>query len=87
MNVAPRATLVDGKLDVQVFKGPRRLALSVMPRVVKGTHLSHKAVRRYIGGAVTIDVPASWPVESDGEVLGTGSVTIRTISSAVDFVA
>jgi len=87
MNVAPMATLVDGKLDVQVFRGPRRLAFSVMPRVVKGTHLSHKAVRRYVGGAITIDVPADWPVESDGELLGTGSVEITTISSAVDFVA
>jgi len=87
MNVAPKATLVDGLLDVQVFRGPRRLAFSVMPRVVRGTHLSHTAVRRYIGDTITIAVPPTWPVETDGELLGTGSVSIGTIPSAIDFVA
>jgi len=86
MNIAPKATLTDGLLDVQVFKGPRRLAFGVMPRVVKGTHLTHTAVRRYIGDTISITVPASWPVETDGELLGSGSVRIRTIASAIDFV-
>jgi len=86
MNVAPKATLTDGLLDVQVFRGPRRLAFSVMPRVVKGTHLTHTAVRRYIGDTISITVPASWPVETDGEMLGSGPVKIRTIASAIDFV-
>jgi len=86
MNVAPKATLVDGLLDVQVFRGPRRLAFSVMPRVVRGTHLTHTAVRRYVGDTISIVVPPSWPVETDGEILGAGSVTIETIASAIDFV-
>ncbi len=87
MNVAPRATLTDGRFDVQVFKGPRRRAFAVMPRVVRGTHLTHTAVRRYVGSTVQIDVPDSWPVEADGEMLGTGSVSVTTIASAIDFIA
>ena len=36
MNIAPRATVMDGRLDIQVFKGPRRRAFTVMPRVTRG---------------------------------------------------
>jgi len=87
MNVAPRATLTDGLFDVQVFHGPRRRAFTVMPRVVRGSHLSHTSVRRYIGSDITIAVPDDWPVEADGEILGTGSVHVATIASAINFVA
>jgi diacylglycerol kinase (ATP) len=87
MNVAPRATLTDGLFDVQVFHGPRRRAFSVMPRVIRGSHLTHTAVRRYIGSDISIDVPRDWPVEADGEILGNGSVRIATMPSAINFVA
>jgi YegS/Rv2252/BmrU family lipid kinase len=87
MNVAPRATLNDGLFDVQVFHGPRRRAFSVMPRVIKGSHLTHTSVRRYIGSDITITVPEHWPVEADGEILGAGTVQVATIPSAIDFVA
>jgi diacylglycerol kinase (ATP) len=87
MNVAPRATLNDGVFDVQVFHGPRRRAFSVMPRVVKGSHLTHTSVRRYIGSDISIAVPDDWPVEADGEILGVGSVQVATIASAINFVA
>ncbi|MGI9642680.1 MAG: diacylglycerol/lipid kinase family protein [Acidimicrobiia bacterium] len=86
LNIAPRATLVDGDLDVQVFSGPRRNAFTVMPRLLFGSHLTHRAVRRYIGGTVNIGVPDAWPVEADGELLGTGSVAITTIPDALDFI-
>lgn len=85
MNIAPRASLVDGTFDVQVFSGPRRNAFVVMPRLVFGAHLTHRAVRRYLGEVVDIEAPDDWPIEADGELLGTGSVTVRTISSAADF--
>jgi YegS/Rv2252/BmrU family lipid kinase len=87
MNVAPRATLTDGLFDVQVFQGPRRRAFSVMPRVIKGSHLTHTGVRRYVGSEIELDLPQDWPVEADGEILGTGSVQITTIAAAVDFIA
>lgn len=87
MNIAPRATLTDGQFDVQVFHGPRRRAFSVMPRVIRGSHLTHTAVRRYIGSNMTIDAPDDWPVEADGEILGAGNVHVATIASAINFVA
>jgi diacylglycerol kinase (ATP) len=86
LNIAPRATLVDGVFDVQVFSGPRRNAFTVMPRVLFGSHLTHRAVRRYVGSEVGIDVPEDWPLEADGELLGRGPASVRAVPQAVDFV-
>jgi diacylglycerol kinase (ATP) len=85
LNVAPRASVQDGLLDVQVFRAPRTAAFSVMPRVMWGTHLTHRAVRRYVVDQVTIDVPNSWPVEADGEQIGAGPVSVRLLPQALWF--
>ena len=85
MNVAPRASVMDGRFDLQVFKGPRRHAFTVMPRVVRGTHLHHKGVRRFESASFKLSCPADWPVEADGELLGTGSITGTMIPGAIDF--
>lgn len=85
MNVAPRAIAGDGRFDVQVFAGPRREAPLVIRRVVKGTHLTHPAIRRTTGRRVTVDVPDTWLVEADGEILGTGSFTAEVIKDRLLF--
>ncbi|MCL1595134.1 MAG: YegS/Rv2252/BmrU family lipid kinase [Actinomycetia bacterium] len=87
MNVAPKASTNDNVLDVQVFTGRKRQAFTIMPRVVRGSHLTHSGVRRFLGDTISVSVPGSWPVEADGEALGFGSVEISTIPSAIDFVA
>ncbi len=87
LNIAPRATLVDGVFDVQVFRGPKRNAFTVMPRIVHGSHLTHTAVRRYVGAEVQITGTEAWPVEADGEVLGSGPVTVTVVPGAIDVVA
>lgn len=86
MNIAPRASTSDGLFDVQVFSGPKRQALTVMPRVMMGTHLSHKAVRRYIGSHVEVSGNATLVVEADGERIGRGPLTIDVIPRAIDLV-
>lgn len=85
MNIAPRAAVIDGKFDVQVFKGPRRHAFSVMPRVVRGTHLHHPGVRRFETESFSLSCPDGWPIEADGELLGTGPITGRVLPGAIDF--
>ncbi len=85
MNVAPNATVMDGMFDLQVFEGPRRLAFSIMPRVVRGTHLRHKAVRHFVADSFHLECDGKWPVEADGEVLGKGSVTGTIVPNAVRF--
>ncbi len=85
MNVAPLAETGDGEFDVQVFAGPRREAPLVIRRVVRGTHLSHPGVHRTTGSGVVVDVPETWLVEADGEILGTGSFTAEILQGRVFF--
>lgn len=85
MNIAPRASVSDGELDVQMFAGPRRKALTVMPRVVRGMHLRHKNVKRLTGQNVRLDVPGGWPIEADGELLGTGPISVSVQPAAIEF--
>ncbi len=84
MNVAPRAMLVDGELDVQVFSGPKRQAVVLQPRITRGTHLTHKGVRRMSAAAFTLRTDPAWPVEADGEYLGEGPVTGEVLPGALD---
>ena len=86
LNIAPRSVLTDGRMDVQVFRGPRRQAFAIMPRILRGTHLTHKGVQRYSGSAIRVEVPGDWPVEADGEILGEGSVTVDVLPGAIDVV-
>lgn len=85
MNIAPRASVSDGLMDVQVFSGPRRKAFSVMPKVIRGMHLRHKNVRRLTGKSVIINVPEDWPIEADGELLGSGSISVTVQPAAIEF--
>ena len=85
LKVAPRATVMDGLLDGQMFAGPRRNASAIMTRRLRGTHLTHRAVRRRKGVNIRVECPESWPVEADSEVLGTGPVTVRTPHRAMLF--
>ena len=85
MNIAPRSSVGDGIVDLQVFSGPRRKALTVMPRVVRGMHLRHKNVRRVTGRTIDVEVPESWPIEADGELLGVGPISVSVRPEAIDF--
>jgi diacylglycerol kinase (ATP) len=85
MNIAPRAAAGDGLFDVQVISGPRASAPVVIRRVVRGTHLTHSAVRRTVGRRVTVDIPETWMVEADGEIIGSGSFTAETIQGRLFF--
>jgi len=86
MNIAPRASTADGLFDVQVFSGRKRLAFTVMPRVLLGNHLTHRAVHRYIGDEVSVTGTGDLVVEADGEVIGRGAATFGLIPGAIDLV-
>lgn len=85
LNVAPRSGAGDGVFDLQVFAAPRRQAFSVMPRVMRGTHLTHRAVQRRVGADISVSCPPEWPIEADGEVIGKGGVDVRVVPEAIDF--
>jgi YegS/Rv2252/BmrU family lipid kinase len=86
MNLAPRASLTDGELDVQIFAVRRkRKAFVLMPRAVRGVHLGHPGVKRYSAGTIEIGTSADWLVECDGEMVGNTPVSVRVLSGAIDF--
>ena len=85
LNIAPQASVMDGVFDVEVFAGPRRNAFAVMPRVIRGLHLRHRAVSIGRGAAITVQVPHHWPVEADGESIGTGPAQVQVVPGAIDF--
>lgn len=85
MNVAPLADASDGEFDVQVFAGPRREAPLVIRRVVRGTHLTHSGVHRTTARSVDVQVPGTWLVEADGEILGTGSFKAEVLQGRLLF--
>jgi len=85
LNVAPRATVQDGLFDVQLFAGPRSQAPSVMARVVRGAHLTHRSVRRTRGSEIVVDCPEYWPIEADGELFGRGPVSVDVVPHAIFF--
>jgi len=82
-NVAPKATLVDGVLDIQIFAVNKRQAAALVPKVVKGTHLREPGVRRLSVSEFTLVTEPFWPVEADGDLIGNTTVKGRVIRAAV----
>ena len=82
-NVAPKATLVDGVLDIQIFDVNKRQAAALVPKVVKGTHLREPGVRRLSVSEFTLVTEPFWPVEADGDLIGNTTLKGRVIRAAV----
>jgi diacylglycerol kinase (ATP) len=71
MMMAPRALQDDGLLDVIVIGDISKPDLLYsLPRLYKGTHLSHPLVRMYRGRDVVVESPEAVPLEIDGEYPG-----------------
>lgn len=73
-NIAPRAAVMDGLLDLQVFDASRLKVLELFPQIKKGVHLKNRAVRRFTSASFELKTAVPWPVEADGEVLGSTPV-------------
>jgi len=82
-NVAPKAMLVDGKMDVQVIDADKRQVFELVPKVIKGVHLGHSAVRRFSAASLEITTSVPWPVEADGDHLGSTPARVSTLPAAI----
>ena len=68
--MAPHARYDDGLLDVIVAETlPRLEMLALVPRFLKGTHLSHKKIATYQGRRILIASDDILHVHVDGEIL------------------
>jgi diacylglycerol kinase family enzyme len=83
-NVAPKAMLVDGELDVQIIDARKRQAPAIVPRIVKGTHLSLPQVHRMSLPSLTVSTSVPWPVEVDGDFIGMTPFDARVIPGAIE---
>lgn len=67
--MAPTASLEDGLLDVIIGDGLGRLGiLSLLPKVMNGTHIGDPRVKYMQAPRVVIDSPDPLIVEADGEI-------------------
>ncbi len=82
-NVAPKATLVDGVIDIQIFDVKKTEAPSLVPKIIKGTHLRSPGVRRLSAAEFSLEVDRDWPLEADGDYLGNTPVTGRVVPAAI----
>lgn len=82
-NIAPRANLVDGVLDLQIFDAKKREAPALVPKIIKGTHLREASVRRTSVRRFSIESSERWPVEADGDYVGNAPVSGEVVPGAV----
>lgn len=83
-NVAPKALLVDGKLDTQLIDVPKTSIPRMLPRLMRGMHLTHPGVRRRSIGEFTFTPELAWPVEVDGDPIGHGAFRATMLPTALE---
>ena len=82
-NVAPKATLVDGVLDMQIINARKTKAPALVPKIIRGTHLKDPAVRRFKAAEFKIETNPIWPLEADGDLVGNTTVSGRVVPAAI----
>lgn len=82
--VAPKATLVDGVLDVQVMAPVRMGGIGLAVAMGHGLHLSRREVTRRSMAKAVIEVPERWAVAVDGVRRGEGPVEASVSPGALD---
>ena len=79
MRIAPHADPADGRFDVVII-GPvaRRTVVAMLPRLFRGSHVRHPAVRIERSSFLEIETPGgARPLYADGEPLGETPVSLR----------
>ncbi len=82
-NVAPKALMEDGELDVQMICSTKGEAPSLVPKIIKGVHLSHSSVTRRSLAAFDITTDVEWPVEVDGDFVGHTPLSVSVLPRRV----
>jgi YegS/Rv2252/BmrU family lipid kinase len=83
MQISPKSDPGDGLLDVLVMTGPKSDAFSTLPKVYRGTHLPHRNIAELRAGEIRLDADRPFPVEADGEIVGTTPVSFGIIPGVI----
>ncbi|HEY32948.1 MAG TPA: diacylglycerol kinase family lipid kinase [Dehalococcoidia bacterium] len=85
MFVAPDADLTDGYFDVLTIGDLSKPDLLwSLPRIYKGTHLTHPKVTMQRGREVEIESSQTLLIQADGELLGEAPARFRVIPAALN---
>ena len=83
MKIAPKAAPTDGLLDIQIEHARKREAISIMPKVFKGTHLPHPDIEEFKRVKCTVESDRPLLIEADGEVLGHTPATFEVLRDVI----
>jgi diacylglycerol kinase (ATP) len=79
MHISPKSEPDDGALDVLVMAGPKTEAFTALPKVYRGTHLPHRNIVELRASRVRVEADPPFPIEADGEHLGTTPATFEVV--------
>ena len=84
MHLAPDAAIDDGLLDVVLIgEHPKHRFVATLPKVFRGTHVAHPAVRVLRGVELRVDAERPLVVYADGDPIGETPATIRVLPRAL----
>ena len=80
MRISPASDPGDGTAELQVNVGPKRQAFTLIPKIFRGRHLPDDRIVQLSGRKGMITTAAPFPVEADGELLGTTPLEFEILS-------
>jgi YegS/Rv2252/BmrU family lipid kinase len=84
MHVGPNAALDDGLFDVVIIGDTTKLEfIANVPKVYRGTHLSHPKVDEYRAKEVRVKAQERMFLQTDGELIGEAPATFQIIPQAL----
>ena len=84
MQISPRSDPCDRLLDVLVMTGPKSDSFVTLPKVYKGAHLPHRHIAELRAGQLVIETETPFPVEADGEILGSTPASFVLIPAVIN---
>jgi hypothetical protein len=82
--VAPRASLGDGAVDIQIVAGRRRDIAGARSALRRGLHATTPMITRVSVDEAEVSIPPAWRVHADRRMWGRGSFTVSVIPDALD---
>ncbi len=83
MQISPNSDPGDCLLDILVMTGPKSDSFTTLPKVYKGAHLPHRNIAEFQAAQLSLEADPDFPVEADGELLGTTPASFGIIPAAV----
>jgi len=85
MWIGPQAAADDGIFDVVILKDLNKLEFLLnVPRVYKGTHLTHPKVESFQAQEVHVEARQRMFIQAEGELVGEAPATFRVIPAALN---